>query len=87
MFDIFCSHAGNQFSKGTKVQGAFGAEKWSTGGALPFDPSFKGKGPRTQVLPLAAPSFRPLGETYRRFALKEGVLGDSTAGATLLDAT
>ena len=25
--------------KGTKVQGAFGAEKWSTFGALPLDPS------------------------------------------------
>jgi len=32
--------------------------------------SLKGKGPRTQVLPLAAPPFRPMGETYRRFSLE-----------------
>ena len=28
--------------RGTKVQGAFGAEKWSTGGALPWTPPFRG---------------------------------------------
>ena len=43
------------------------ATTWHLGTLVPL----KGKGLRTQVLLLAAPPFRPKGETYRRFALKD----------------
>jgi len=68
--------------RGTKVQGANpsgGAEKWSTEGALPLDPSFM----RLNIF--IKSSFNTMMIFIQK--LKEGSKGDSTFGATLLDAT